>query len=210
MREGGCKNKSEVKVKGSRYYPRKQTPKDPMQRHTDCCASLSKKTASRVLADGWIQTQSKRRNQIPKRRKKQNHIMNQIKKHYLFSWIWKLNTIKRQISKHEKWRFSWQKPKTNLKMAKSATLKIPTPHDLSFITHNISLAAPHNGLNREAPPKRGYGREGISLVEEVGNLSFEKVQQSYLTERFILWLWKSQENIIVVLRFFHSLNKVHL
>ena len=70
MREGGCKNKSEVKVKGSRYYPRKQTPKDPMQRHTDCCASLSKKTASRVLADGWIQTQSKRRHQIPKRRKK--------------------------------------------------------------------------------------------------------------------------------------------
>lgn len=69
-------------------------------------------------------------------------------------------------------------------MAKSATLKIPTPHNLSFITHNISLAAPHNGLNREAPPKR----EGISLVEEVGNLSFEKVQQSYLTERFILWL----------------------
>ena len=164
----------------------------------------------RVLADGWIQTQSKRRNQIPKRRKKQNHIMNQIKKHYLFSWIWKLNTIKRQISKHEKWRFSWQKPKTNLKMAKSATLKIPIAHNLSFITHNISLAAPHNGLNREAPPKRGYGREGISLVEEVGNLSFEKVQQSYLTERFILWLWKSQENIIVVLRFFHSLNKVHL
>ena len=74
-------------------------------------------------------------------------------------------------------------------MAKSATLKIPTPHNLSFITHNISLAAPHNyGLNREAPPKRGYGREGISLVEEVGNLSFEKAQQSYLTERFILWL----------------------
>lgn len=73
-------------------------------------------------------------------------------------------------------------------MAKSATLKIPTAHNLSFITHNISLAAPHNGLNREAPPKRGYGREGISLVEEVGNLSFEKVKQSYLTERFILWL----------------------
>ena len=206
MREGGCKNKSEVKVKGSRYYPRKQTPKDPMQRHTDCCASLSKKSLSRWMDSDTI----KKKKSGTKKEKKQNHIMNQIKKHYLFSWIWKLNTIKRQISKHEKWRFSWQKPKTNLKMAKSATLKIPTAHNLSFITHNISLAAPHNGLNREAPPKRGYGREGISLVEEVGNLSFEKVKQSYLTERFILWLWKSQENRIVVLRFFHSLNKVHL
>ena len=44
-------------------------------------------------------------------------------------------------------------------MAKSATLKIPTAHNLSFMTHNISLAAPHNGLNRQAPPKRGYGKE---------------------------------------------------
>lgn len=206
MREGGCKNKSEVKVKGSRYYPRKQTPKDPMQRHTDCCASLSKKSLSRWMDSDTIK---KKKSDTKKEKKtKPHHEPN--KKTLPNSWIWKLNTIKRQISKHEKWRFCWQKPKTKLKMAKSATLKIPTPHNLSFITHNISLAAPHNGLNREAPPKRGYGREGISLVEEVGNLSFEKVQQSYLTERFILWLRKSQENIIVVLRFFHSLNKVHL
>ena len=74
-------------------------------------------------------------------------------------------------------------------MAKTAKLKIPTPHNLSFIAHNISLAAPYNGLHQghqEAPPKRGYERVGISLVEGVGNLSFEKVQQGYLTERFIL------------------------
>lgn len=65
-------------------------------------------------------------------------------------------------------------------MAKTAKLQIPTPHNLSFITHNISLAAPYNGLHREAPPKRGYGRVGITLVEGVGNLPFEKVQQAIL------------------------------
>lgn len=62
-------------------------------------------------------------------------------------------------------------------MAKTAKLKIPTPHYLSFITHNISLAAPYNGLHQEAPPERGYERVGISQVEGRGGggLSFEKV-----------------------------------
>ena len=53
-------------------------------------------------------------------------------------------------------------------MAKTAKLKIPTPHYLSFITHNISLAAPYNGLHQEAPPERGYERVGISQVEGGG------------------------------------------
>lgn len=44
-----------------------------MQRHSDCCAILTIKTSLRVLADGWIQTQLKRRNQIPKEEKTKPH-----------------------------------------------------------------------------------------------------------------------------------------
>ena len=70
MREGGCKNKSEVKVKGARYYPRKQTPKDPMQRHTDCCASLSKKSLSRWMDSDTIK---KKKSDTKKEKKTKPH-----------------------------------------------------------------------------------------------------------------------------------------
>lgn len=70
MREGGCKNKSEVKVKGSRYYPRKQTPKDPMQRHPDCSASLSKKSLSRWMDSDTIK---KKKSDTKKEKKAKPH-----------------------------------------------------------------------------------------------------------------------------------------
>ena len=46
-----------------------RSPKDPMQTHSDCCTSLSIKTAL-ILADRRIETQSKKKQSDTKKEKK--------------------------------------------------------------------------------------------------------------------------------------------